>query len=407
LFFLVAPLWTGTLIHWLPDGSPQRARLIVGWHHVVLPLMALLYVGGIAIGSVTETPALLLYLVLAIAAVAPLLFVAVSVWGGYRRSSSSRPVGILLVSALFLGLEIGLLIIPISQTLHSWLLLALGFDLGLLSIGVAFLDAFEQGETLRLHILRSFDMTLLAAAIWGVQIALIVAWIGQMTLPLALLTLSGIATAITLQIGADPIAGWIDRIALARLPGIRKARAELRAVGDALPRMPQTIDLTTMNEVEFVRLIRRALSAFGDLPRLATNPLTALPLITIRLKARNVPDNALERALELKNVLSESVRRLKPSGNGEFGITAEWRHYNALYFPYIVGIKPFNTRANYDDLDPILKQALEWFQSQVPERTLYNWQSAATKLVASDLRERILLVADTQDHAAPQHSIQV
>ena len=30
-----------------------------------------------------------------------------------------------------------------------------------------------------------------------------------------------------------------------------------------------------------------------------------------------------------------------------------------------------------------------WFQANVPERTLYNWQNAAAKLVAQDLREGI------------------
>ena len=31
---------------------------------------------------------------------------------------------------------------------------------------------------------------------------------------------------------------------------------------------------------------------------------------------------------------------------------------------------------------------LDWFRTQVPQRTLYNWQNAAAALVARDLRER-------------------
>ena len=53
-----------------------------------------------------------------------------------------------------------------------------------------------------------------------------------------------------------------------------------------------------------------------------------------------------------------------------------------------MGLKPYSRRANYYDLDPESQAALEWFRSQVPERTLYNWQNAAAALVAQDLREQ-------------------
>ena len=69
----------------------------------------------------------------------------------------------------------------------------------------------------------------------------------------------------------------------------------------------------------------------------------------------------------------------------------EWRHYNALYFPYIAGLKPYSRRLPHDRLDPPAQLALEWFQATVPERTLYNWQNAAAKLVAQDLREGMQL----------------
>ena len=38
-------------------------------------------------------------------------------------------------------------------------------------------------------------------------------------------------------------------------------------------------------------------------------------------------------------------------------------------------------------LEPAAREALTWFQSQVPERTLHNWQNAAAKLIARDLSE--------------------
>ena len=75
-------------------------------------------------------------------------------------------------------------------------------------------------------------------------------------------------------------------------------------------------------------------------------------------------------------------------GQGEFGTADAWRYYNALYYPYVAGLKPYSRRAIHDDLDPAAGQALAWFQAQVPERTLYNWQTAAARLVAQNLREQ-------------------
>jgi hypothetical protein len=58
-----------------------------------------------------------------------------------------------------------------------------------------------------------------------------------------------------------------------------------------------------------------------------------------------------------------------------------------LHFPYVMGLKPYNVRFQADDLDPTIQEAVEWFQNQVPERTLYNWQTTAARLVAQNLRE--------------------
>ncbi len=40
------------------------------------------------------------------------------------------------------------------------------------------------------------------------------------------------------------------------------------------------------------------------------------------------------------------------------------------------------------------QEVLAWFRQQVPERTLHNWQTAAARLVAQDLRERCLKVRE-------------
>ena len=134
-------------------------------------------------------------------------------------------------------------------------------------------------------------------------------------------------------------------------------------------------------------LTRRALSHLSDLPRLAASPLAHLPIIDQRLAARNAADHTLERAAELKRLLLEAICQLKPPGEEPFSPADAWRHYNALYFPYVIGLKPYNRRNDHIDLDPASQQALDWLRAGVPERTLHNWQTAAARLVAQYLAE--------------------
>jgi hypothetical protein len=172
------------------------------------------------------------------------------------------------------------------------------------------------------------------------------------------------------------------------LPLTRQTRSELRRTSRALPRANPELDPAALDEEKFARLTRRALSNFGDLPRLSASPLANLPLVASRIAARGAPDDAIERAVELKSVLAESIARLKPHAGVEFGTSDEWRYYNALHFPYVVGLKPYSTRDKTKPKDPASCEALEWFRASVPERTLRNWQNAAARLVARDLRSR-------------------
>jgi hypothetical protein len=60
----------------------------------------------------------------------------------------------------------------------------------------------------------------------------------------------------------------------------------------------------------------------------------------------------------------------------------------------VVGLKPYSRRAKfYPEVDDTTQLALEWFRSQVPQRTLHNWQNTAAQLVAQDLRERSRLLS--------------
>ncbi|HMB24514.1 MAG TPA: hypothetical protein VKP08_16840, partial [Anaerolineales bacterium] len=177
-----------------------------------------------------------------------------------------------------------------------------------------------------------------------------------------------------------------DRLAFARFQPVREARHRLITESAILSRKDPQIDLAALNEEERARLTRRALSHFGNLTRLASSPLTQLPAIERRLKTRQVSDTTLERAAELKSLLTESILKLKPQTGKEFDTTDEWRFYNALFVPYVKGLRPYS-RNQEKGWAAFEKEAAQWFQAFVPERTLHNWQNAAARLIANELWE--------------------
>lgn len=381
LLFLPALCWVGATIHLLPETTPLRTRLQRAWLVGLVPLALLGYISGI---STTIIPAG--YPLLALILFLPLLGGLGLVAYTRRTARPARLFSLMLIVTLFLTLGTGLLLFPLNWLPRTWSVLAIGIDLELLGLAIAVLDAFDEGETLLPAMLRSFVAAGFLALLFGLQIVLLMLISTGLTFATLLLLLTTTATAILLQTFASHVQTLLDRLAFAQLPHLRQARAELRTQADALPRINQELALPDLDEAEFTRLTRRALSHYGDLPRLATSPLTNLPTIKARLMERNARDDPLERAVELKALLAGSIARLKPRGPDDFGTSDEWRYYNALYFPYVVGLKPYSRRATHNDLDPTARAALEWLRTSVPERTLYNWQNAAARLVAQDLR---------------------
>jgi hypothetical protein len=294
----------------------------------------------------------------------------------------------LVVFTLFFALSTGLILFPLGWLPRSWVVLALGVDLISVGLAIAYFDAFDFGEALLPDAIRSFDAAALAVLLFGGQVALVMALTTGPTFTMMSLLLGTTAAAIAVTTLSEPVGAALDRLALGRLPLTRQTRSELRRTSRALPRANPELDPAALDEEEFARLTRRALSNFGDLPRLSASPLANLPLVASRIAARGAPDDAIERAVELKSVLAESIARLKPHAGVEFGTSDEWRYYNALHFPYVVGLKPYSTRDKTKPKDPASCEALEWFRASVPERTLRNWQNAAARLVARDLRSR-------------------
>jgi hypothetical protein len=366
LTLLPSLLWIGALLHLLPDDVTNRNLLISIWAIAALPVMILV--------TLNVWFALLIVIAM-LGCVGLIMFSAV-------RSRFKNTLAVLALTALFFSLSTGLLIVPLNWFARDWTLFLLGIDLIVLGLVISLWDAFDEGEELRWHIARSLVSSFYYAGALGVMVIIAAAVDGGVTFGTLLLFIGVIVFGIITQTFADAVQWLMDRTAFARGSAMSAQREYLREVIDVLPRLP-TLDPATLDEVEFARLTRRAISALGDLPKLAASPLTNLALVVKRSDG-----SPLDKAQALKMILSESIERLKPQGKGDFGTGDEWRYYNALYFPYVRGLKPYTRRSDLDALDDTSRQALEWFRVSVPERTLHNWQNAAAKLVAEDLRSR-------------------
>lgn len=400
LLFLPGYFWFASLLYLLPEGSPWRRWFGRPFWLAFIPFGILFYILVATTELIIIVPpegrpqpgpwygvfAVLILLELSGILILLIRGIGLNAWEEDRQS---RPKPLLLVATIFFALGTALLIFPLDWIPDWIMVLGVAGDLVVLGIAIAIMDAFEEGEALLPDFLRSMAYSFFVAAVFGGQVILVMLLGTGLTVSMLVLLMAVIATAVITQTFADPIQATLDSLVFARFPRMRQARAELRAAASAVPRTDNSLDPATVSEAKFNRYTRKALSNMGNLPRLAASPLNQLPLIDQRLEEQGLAGNTLERAAELKAILTESIERLKPREQGEFGTTDEWRHYNALYFPYVAGLRPYSRRANHYDLDEPAEAALEWFQSQVPERTLYNWQKAAAKLVAQDLRERL------------------
>ncbi|WP_104183977.1 hypothetical protein [Mycobacterium avium] len=366
------------------DGWRSRTREVL----LVAGVAALTLLGAALAGSVDGPLRPGHWLMMAAISVSTLGAMAVAL----RRPRRPRPaVGLAVTATLFFALANAILIIPLGLV-PSWLALAsTSCDVLGLGVAVALWDAFDEGHALRADMLRSFAGSVAVAVLFGGQaligLAVTRADPGART-ALTVLLFTSLAIAITVQVLADPLAGLLDRLAFSKSPALRADRAALRHTGAALP-LRQEHPLDGVDDVTFARLTRRALGHYGDLTKLVASPLTALPVIDERLAARGAPDQPIERATELKAVLADAIARLKPRDGGDFGTTEEWRHYNSLYFPYVVGVRAYAQNATASGLDPTARQAWQWFVTEVPQRSLHNWQNAAARLIAADLCGRV------------------
>lgn len=324
----------------------------------------------------------------------PIMFWGLSLWALLRDRRESqlprRPLLTFGLGSVFLGLGGALLVLPQNWLTTDLVLLTIGVDLLIIGYAIAALDAFDEGHALLPDMLRSLAAAGLGALVFGVQIAVVIVSDDEASPAMLTLLLTTLTTVIVAVVFAGRLRQLLDQIVFRESPQLQQTRAALQGVADALPRADESLALLDLPPDEFARLTRRALGHMGSLDRLVTSPLLRLPLIDERTQTAADPTNSLERAAILKTLLTESIERLKPAtGDGAAHTTDEWRFYNALYYPYVLGLKPYSRRLLLDDLDVEMQEVMAWFRAQVPERTLYNWQNAAARLVAQDLREQL------------------
>ncbi|MGI5505181.1 hypothetical protein [Lentzea sp. CA-135723] len=346
------------LLWWAGVGMIGYSAAVVVPHPVVIGVPALAWTGAIVLLARPELISWWLWAVVPFFAASffvpwvvllPLATVTVL---AIRKRAYFSLVGVMFglsAGAFLLGL------LPDAITLPS-----LGVDVVIFGVLVAITDAVEEGEAIRADMLRSLVIAGFTAVLFGSQVI----FFGGPDL----LVFTTVAAAIAVQVLANPLASVVDRLAV---PAVAAERASLR---EAVESLPKRRPLVTEDEAEFAKLTRKALSHYGDLGKLVASPLIAL--------TEDGPP--LDRAAQLKSMLLASIQRLKPAG-GEFGTSDEWRYYNAVYFYYVKGIRPYSVRTKREDLDAEDRRALQWFVTQVPERTLHNWQNAAARLVAADL----------------------
>jgi len=381
VYLVVVPgvAWCAVLLELARPSDTWRSR--VGDMVAVVVVAVLAAVGATLAGGVNGPLRLGHWVMFGVISVSTLGAMVIAV---RRQSRPRRAVRVAVVATLFFALGNAILVIPLGLV-PSWLALALtGFDVLTLGVAVALWDAFDEGQALRADMRRSFIGTVVVAALFGGQALIGMAVTTERT-ALTVLLFTSIGIAIAINVLADPLAVVLDRLAFSKSPELRAGRAALRDAEAALP-LRSAHPLDGLDADTFVRLTRRALGHYGDLSKLVASPLTTLPVIDTRLATRGAPDQPLERANELKALLADRIAALKPRDSGDFGTTEQWRHYNSLYFPYVVGVRAYAQNATAAGLDPVARQAWQWFVTEVPQRSLHNWQNAAARVIAADLR---------------------
>jgi hypothetical protein len=376
-------LWVGAVMHLDQRVIDRHPTLLAFWRWALIPVTILL--GGFFLLNPSASQAFPFNWISLFLGLTPLFWTIFLLHDFIVFLRPRQATGVLFTATIFFALGEGFLLLPFDTRVQQIVLPAIGFDILLLGFCIAWFDALDEGEAFLPEMLRSFVQTFIVTLIFAGQIGFVIAIQTGLTTTMQLLLISTVLASVVFSVFGDALQSRLDDFAFARVPSVREAKRQMETEAGIWSRKDAGINLKEMNDEERSRFTRRALSHFGDLPRLASNPLTQLPVIEQRLRTRNIPDTTLARAAELKAVLTEAIAKLKPHGEKLFDATDEWRLYNSVYFPYVAGLRPYSR--NEKATAPHEQEASRWFQAFVPERTLHNWQNTAAKLIANDLWE--------------------
>ena len=294
-----ALLWAGGLLHLLPEQSKARDMLPFYYYGQILVTELL-----ILFTLMEVFPHWALVLIVGL----PIFIYLIILIYELRKYEQNARLALTIIGTIFFGLSVSLLL-PGDLIPEPWLVLAMGLDLILLGVGIAVHDAFQEGHALRRSMWYSLQNTFFVCLLIGGQVALIIMGLGINPTLLSLL-FGLLTTGITMVVFA---------------PNLRLTRSA-DAVDSSARNIDPSMDFTAISEKDFVRYTRRALSYLDNLPKLASSPLTQLPLIETRLSSKNAYIDTLARTNELKSVLIEGIIRLKPESESAFDTTDEWRY---------------------------------------------------------------------------------
>jgi hypothetical protein len=367
---LPAVFWLGAILHLLPDvpiSDGEKLLLRLAW-----PYAFVVFSTGFADDTLSRWMSFVLPLLL-------LMGLRLRFQQAIKLNLPRPPLLIMGIATLFFLMSAGLVLLPQDWLRQDWMALTMSVDLLLLGYAVAMLDAYDEGHSIRRDSLRSLMTSVMMVLIVAGQAIVVTLLIG-VSQPLLILIFGLISTVLVGVTYQDTIQTGIDRLILRQSEATY--RENLRSASNAVIQTLPEQSLIHMDDSEFNRITRRAISYYTDLNKLAASPLIQLPCLTEH-------NSVLERTHALKALIRHHIEQLKPDSPDEFSTQEEWRYYNVLYFPYIRGLKPYSRRYSLEELTPAEAQALAWFQAYVPERTLYNWQKSAADLVGQALRDSL------------------
>ncbi|MEC3954458.1 hypothetical protein VMT65_15560 [Nocardia sp. CDC153] len=221
--------FSGVFVQLLPERAVARVDRV--WRVGLIPLCAVLAMpaaggflpAGYLLGAIT---------LLALLGTMLGMLGQHAEWSEDSRRSAA---GLLTVGALLLGLSAALILLGLNVLPQTAMLSVLAADLVVLGLGIAVVDAYDEGESLRAAMIHSLLVSAATAAVFGGQAALALTLAGERPALVALF-FGAVAAAISLQVLNGQFHAGADRLAFASDPQLVAARVELRSATDALLR---------------------------------------------------------------------------------------------------------------------------------------------------------------------------